>query len=239
MSWHFSRALEAEYLEANSLGGEPCVRLNSTPTPVKSLEPGKTTGRSKRFPFGTTFAPLTGQDGEGLLTWCLEVSRVRTSVRLEPEPGLTENAPACGESLRGSFARWDRGTSLWRTPQCSLLEGLDVYSQTWPRWGMMRGGVCSVQMMLEPLISGNGSGSGGDAVKQWPTPAARDHRHPNAKPYSERGGGPKGEQLPNAVGGSLNPTWVEWLMGWPVGWTDCAVSATGRFQEWLRLHGRF
>lgn len=21
-------------------------------------------------------------------------------------------------------------------------------------------------------------------------------------------------------GGSLNPTWVEWLMGWPIGWTD-------------------
>ena len=23
------------------------------------------------------------------------------------------------------------------------------------------------------------------------------------------------------VGGTLNPMWVEWLMGWPVGWTDC------------------
>ena len=22
------------------------------------------------------------------------------------------------------------------------------------------------------------------------------------------------------VGGKLNPTWVEWLMGWPLGWTD-------------------
>jgi hypothetical protein len=57
------------------------------------------------------------------------------------------------------------------------------------------------------------------AVKIWPTPAERDYRHPNAKPYSERGGGKKGEQLPNAVGGSLNPTWVEWLMGFPLGWT--------------------
>lgn len=56
-----------------------------------------------------------------------------------------------------------------------------------------------------------------------PTPASRDYRSPNSKPYAERGGGKKGEQLPNAVGGSLNPTWVEWLMGFPPGWTLCMV----------------
>ena len=31
----------------------------------------------------------------------------------------------------------------------------------------------------------------------WASPAARDYRHPNAKPYAQRGGGKKGEQLPN------------------------------------------
>ena len=39
------------------------------------------------------------------------------------------------------------------------------------------------------------------------------------------------------IGGALNPTWVEWLMGWPLGWTDCAASETDRFQQWLRSHG--
>jgi hypothetical protein len=38
-------------------------------------------------------------------------------------------------------------------------------------------------------------------------------------------------------GGQLNPTWVEWLMGWPLGWTDLKQSATGRFQAWQRQHG--
>jgi hypothetical protein len=33
----------------------------------------------------------------------------------------------------------------------------------------------------------------------WPAPAARDYRHANALPWSERGGGSKGEQLNNAV----------------------------------------
>ena len=27
-------------------------------------------------------------------------------------------------------------------------------------------------------------------------------------------------------GGKLNPGWVEWLHGFPIGWTDCAVSET-------------
>jgi hypothetical protein len=72
-----------------------------------------------------------------------------------------------------------------------------------------------------------------DAVRQdggtgrmWPTPASRDYRYPNASPYSARSGGTKGEQLPNAVGGALNPTWIEWLMGFPLGWTDLGPSAT-------------
>lgn len=77
------------------------------------------------------------------------------------------------------------------------------------------------------------------AVRMWPTPAARDYRHPNAKTYQERGGGSKGEQLPNAVGGPLNPPWVEWLIGWPIGWTACEPLETDRFRQWLEQHGKY
>jgi len=38
-------------------------------------------------------------------------------------------------------------------------------------------------------------------------------------------------------GGSLNPTWVEWLMGWPLGWTDLKPLAMDKFQAWQRSHG--
>ena len=35
--------------------------------------------------------------------------------------------------------------------------------------------------------------------------------------------------------GSLNPTWVEWFMGWPRGWTDCEHSVTDKcLRRWLR-----
>jgi hypothetical protein len=31
---------------------------------------------------------------------------------------------------------------------------------------------------------------------------------------------------PEELNGALNPTWVEWLMGFPLGWTVCNPSAT-------------
>jgi hypothetical protein len=34
------------------------------------------------------------------------------------------------------------------------------------------------------------------------------------------------EQAQQMVGGQLNPTWVEWLMGFPAGWTACDASET-------------
>ena len=37
--------------------------------------------------------------------------------------------------------------------------------------------------------------------------------------------------------GQLNPTWVEWLMGWPLGWTGCEPLETESYQRWLRAHG--
>ena len=42
--------------------------------------------------------------------------------------------------------------------------------------------------------------------------------------------------LGHLVGGELNPDWVEWLMGWPIGWTACAPLAMGRFPAWLQSH---
>jgi hypothetical protein len=65
----------------------------------------------------------------------------------------------------------------------------------------------------------------GTAVHLLPTPNARDHKGmPGA---GSRANGGRQASLPVSVGsGRLNPTWVEWLMGFPLGWTDCAASAT-------------
>jgi hypothetical protein len=70
------------------------------------------------------------------------------------------------------------------------------------------------------------------AVKMWPTPSA-----------NQQGGGVTGlnggsgarkkvhamvgrEEGLKMTGGQLNPTWVEWLMGYPSGWTDLKDSET-------------
>jgi hypothetical protein len=41
----------------------------------------------------------------------------------------------------------------------------------------------------------------------------------------------------SGVGGSLNPMWVEWLMGWPIGWTALEPLGTDKFLQWFDSHG--
>jgi len=331
MSWLFSQALVEAFSEANSSDGEPCAPLSVMPTPHKFWRNDKTMECSTLSRFGLTCAVLTGDHGAALLTSFLEASRARTSAQPERGPGSKGNAPASGLNLLGSLARWDQSSSSWKTPQCSLVEGLDEFSETWPRWGSMRNGASWARMTPAlpiaenesgfwptPTVNGNynqkGSspkagdglatavlkwptplatdgknggpnsrGSKGDlrlsaAVHQFPTPCARDYRSPNLKPFSERGGGRKGEQLVNFIahfptpragsksgggagldggsgarkamvdrfgeeeakalgsGGQLNPPWVEWLMGWPIGWTGLKPLETDRFQQWLHSH---
>ena len=66
-------------------------------------------------------------------------------------------------------------------------------------------------------------------VQMWPTPAASQaHKKVRALAPSERMGnhgqmtvGAMGDRYPETIGGYLNPVWVEWLMGYPSGWTAC------------------
>jgi hypothetical protein len=77
------------------------------------------------------------------------------------------------------------------------------------------------------LARANRKGSGGDdlatavARETWATPTRSSMEHPGRvklKPGQQVG-------LSMQVGGALNPPWVEWLMGFPLGWTDLGASA--------------
>jgi hypothetical protein len=64
------------------------------------------------------------------------------------------------------------------------------------------------------------------AVKYWPTPTSRDWKD-GCSIGSVPVNGLLGRAVePSAQAGSLKPTWVEWLMGFPLGWTALEPSAT-------------
>jgi hypothetical protein len=72
---------------------------------------------------------------------------------------------------------------------------------------------------------------------RFATPQARDFRTGQQSRWENPD---KTRNLNDQIGGQLNPTWVEWLMGWPLGWTDCAASATDRFRTpWFSLGLRY
>ena len=84
------------------------------------------------------------------------------------------------------------------------------------------------------------------AVKMFPTPTATDYKGAYMKESMVSSGGIDRAGLlrnvghmddPNynaSVGGQLNPDWVEWLMGWPIGWTSMERLHPDRFLAWLR-----
>ncbi len=271
MSWHFSQAMVAEFSAAAFSDGEPSAPSRTTTQPDSDLSPARTMAACDHSQFGTTSAALTGNPGLDEWMLSLEGSHARTSAWPEQEQGSPASDQVSGANLLGSFARFDPDTSSWRTPQLSLLEGLEQFSETWPRWGLMRDGACWVQLMPAPLTSGSGSGlwptprchdaktmgpseTGREspclaAVIKWPTPTVCGN-------YNRKGASlTSGDGLATAVakamlptptvnialnaevGGPLNPPWVEWLMGWPIGWTALEALETGRFQQWWHLHG--
>jgi hypothetical protein len=84
-----------------------------------------------------------------------------------------------------------------------------------------------VQIFPTPTIHGNynracasaGSGDGLETfVGMYPTPTANDSKN-NNPPSQRTENGRHSAQLNVAASGALNPDWVEWLMGFPIGWT--------------------
>lgn len=234
MSWLYSRVLVEAFLAANYSDGGPSVLLSTMPMPQAFLFKDKTKNSWNRFPSGMTCELLTAEVGEELLTWFLAAFPVKTS-RLpkdQKHKEYTDQSRDCGKKWFGSLARFDPVTCSWRIPQLSLLGDWELFSETWPRWGIMHDGVCSALLMLEHDTSVKECGS----LPIYGTPIKTQRKrspyflasNKNLNPYEHC---PKG-YLPN-------PQWVEELMGWPIGWTDLKPLVTDKFQQWLHLHGKF
>lgn len=253
MSWHYSQALVEAFSAGTSSDGGRFAPSKSRSILVQFCSHGKTTACFPRSRFGTISVHLTDDRGEELLTWFRAASLVRISAQPEKERASPVNAPGSGARWRASSARYDRGSSSWKTHLCLWEEDLKPSSLTLPRWGMMRGGELWERTTPELLTEETGFGE-----EQWPTPRATDGSHGGrVTPRKSKNGGNLIEAVSmnmfptptanrrdglqshgvNVIGGQLNPEWVEWLMGWPIGWTDLKPLGMDKFQQWRRSHG--
>ena len=78
-------------------------------------------------------------------------------------------------------------------------------------------------------------------VKIWPTPTTSASKGSSQNSLTRKDGRSRiGDRLDHSVmasdAGQLNPDWVEWLMGWPIGQTALKPLETGKFQEWQQQH---
>jgi len=320
MSWLFSQALVEEYLGGISSDGEQSALLNGNPTPQAYCAPDKMTAFSRLSRFGMTYKPLTESRGEELLTLFREDFHAKTSVQQEKEQELMEKEVECGEKWRASFTKYDPDSCSWKTHQCSLLGDLELFSEIWPAWGLMRSGECWEQRTLVQTTGETESGlwptpntleglkpkkierimeynqksrpgrsyasmnlreqvvygkqpiwptpdancgtrgtelewnpkrksgqkaqfSLNQAIQMWPTPQASDNRDrgnmssPSVQRRVEIGKQISLSQSVHPTSGALNPTWVEWLMGWPLGWTDLKPLEMDKSHFAPQLHG--
>lgn len=300
MSFIYSQALVAASSLGSCLDTEQSAPSSGSPTPKPCLWHDKTMEHSRLSRFGMTCKPLTAIHGAELLTSWLAAFRVKTSALPETAQDLTESVVECGTTWPASLAKFDPGTSSWKTAQLSLLGGLEEFSETWPRWGLMRAGECWERQTLVPRTSESASGlwqtpvaddaanrangkwnSRGEpklsAQVMWPTAtvcgnynrkgasatsgdglatAVTQRTYPTATATATayKGWSPKhnrastddrldytvereafnpGQQTPPM---RLNPAWVEWLMGWPIGHTELKPLVTDKFREWQQQH---
>ena len=89
----------------------------------------------------------------------------------------------------------------------------------------------------------DGSVGLGRLVQMWPTPQASDNRdrgnmsNPSIQRRIAKGKQIMLSQSVDRNSGQLNPTWVEWLMGWPLGWTDLKQLEMDKFHCVQQQHG--
>ena len=111
----------------------------------------------------------------------------------------------------------ESGFGLWATPQAFDATGIQRSPEAAQRAQAGR---------ATPGRNGGAPKNLREQIHLWPTPTARDW-----KDGASIGSAPENGLLgrvvnPSPATGSLNPNWVEWLMGYPVGWTDLEDSET-------------
>lgn len=239
MSWHFLQEREAASWEANSLDGAPSALLKLIPTAATSCSPDSETDALNLSPFGMMSEPSTGSRGAIASMSLAGVSPAKILLwEVRRKQDSTGNGVGCGPKWQESFARLHPDTFSWKTPQLSLIEGLDEYCETWPKWGMMRAGECFPLPMLEHNTSVRGCLSFPTITASWAGRGPGLSNNLERLRMSE-----KCTRNTRATISEFGWKWpaalCEWMMGWPINWTALAPLGMGRYLGWLSSHGDF
>lgn len=235
MNYRSLQVQASERLERSCSDGEQSDMLKSTTTAKKSLhKESKTVSLTK--PLSSAISGHSSMKGlpQVIRAWLmssLQDSPVSPSV-LPVNDSERMIQGICGRQQLNVFASYDHDSHSWRMSQgCLLTLTQEEFSETWPKAGMMRNGVCYRQPKWERRIREIGSGL-------WPTPTVDDADNSTLPPSQRERDNLPGALLKNgeASGGQLNPDWVEALMGWPPSWTSLYPMSKEIFNRWLKTH---
>jgi hypothetical protein len=236
MAWLFVPGLEASNEELNEsfLNAEPFAMSRGKPMPPQSWRRKWDKGGFIRHLFGATYEPSTASRGVASWIGSLEDSRANPSA-LQGNNWEKTTPGTFGLNLSESLARFDRASCSWKTCQASLNSAEPPSLQTWPISVIVSRGRLFGLPMLEPLTTVEGgsvlrtptakANLESPSFQKWPSFQRLMYPTPTTQD-SENNGGPSQmkrhtKPLNAVVGGRLNPEFVEWLMGWPIGWTAC------------------
>lgn len=103
------------------------------------------------------------------------------------------------------------------------------------------GGIPTPQIYPTPTRSAANQGQNQPDGRRGQTLVGASRGQMWSTPTTSTGGpepeGKTGRKLVTQVQGQLNPSWVEWLMGWPIEWTDSKPLGMDKFRQWQLLHG--
>jgi len=225
MSWHYSVALVDAFSERGLLVTRSSQRSRTNRTASRSCFGDKRTDRSTPSQSGMTYDHLTENLGMASSMLCLLDSPANPMPSAAIKEGSKMNGTS-GPIPLESLAKYDHDTSSWRMSLPLFNTWEEYCPETWPVSATMRNGELYQRERQVPHTFGSDGGA-------WPTPTSRDYKDgvycPNV-PVNKLLGREVWEGPDN--GGRLNPDWVEWLMGWPIGWTSLDPLPEGTMEAW-------
>lgn len=197
-----------------------------------------------------TLAPLTSESASGL--WQTPVAddaanRANGKWNSRGEPKLSAQVlypTPCANSHTGAGHGPNKtgapnlqtavASMTWPTPRASDHKG--ATSSDAAGKAMQRGHSPNLPEQIAAVEGRKWPTATASAFKGWSPNHNRANTDDRLDYTVEREAFSPGQQTPPM---RLNPDWVEWLMGWPIGHTALKPLATDKYREWQRQHGRF